>query len=157
MKSIRDISGLKRKKSLRLGILLLSTLFIISASALVYARIFIEKPLTVGNTSGVTAGSGSTASAGVNFTPVVIVMLAVVGLVVSLSMFGFLREAFKHVTYVPVGPESSSTGPVSMPPGEPGTDPESTSPAMPGIGLPLHLPPKQRDEWEESPAKEREE
>ncbi len=155
MKTIRDIPGLKRKKSLRLGILLLSTLFIISASALVYARIIIEKPLTVGNTSGVTAGSGSTAS-GVNFTPIVIAMLAVVGLVVGLSMFGFLREAFKHVTYVPVGPESSPTGPVSTSPGEPGMDPGSTSPATPGIGLPLHLPPRQRDEWEESPAKERE-
>ncbi len=146
---MKGILDLKRKKFLRLGILLLSTLFIISASALVYARIFIEKPLTVGNTSGVTAGSGSTASPGVNFTPAVMVMLAVVGIVVGLSMFTFLREAFKHVSNAPdLG--LSPTGPVS-------TSPVSTSPATPGVGLPSpsHLPPMERDEWEESPAKQR--
>ncbi len=38
MKNIRGILDLKHKKSLRLGLLLLSTLFIISASALVYAK-----------------------------------------------------------------------------------------------------------------------
>ncbi|HLE64629.1 MAG TPA: hypothetical protein VI816_00715, partial [Candidatus Bathyarchaeia archaeon] len=61
MKNIRDILDLKHKKSLRLGLLLLSTLFIISASALLYASMIYEKALDVGNTSGATTGSGSTA------------------------------------------------------------------------------------------------
>ncbi|HLE64864.1 MAG TPA: hypothetical protein VI816_01910 [Candidatus Bathyarchaeia archaeon] len=43
MKNIRDILDLKHKKSLRLGLLLLSTLFIISTSALVYASMIYEK------------------------------------------------------------------------------------------------------------------
>ena len=142
MKSIRDISGLKRKKSLGWGLLLFSTIFIISASALVYAKIIIEKPLNVGNTSGVAAGSGSTASAGVNFTPVVIVMLAVAAFVAGLGMFCFLREAFKHIINAPGGPGSSPTGPVPM------------ALDVPGIGSPLDLPSAQGEEWEESPMKE---
>ena len=142
MKNIRDILDLKHKKSLRLGLLLLSTLFIISASALVYASMIYEKALDVGNTSGVPTGSGSTASAEVSFTPATIMMLAGAALVVGLSMFGFLREASKHISNVPGGRGSSPTGPVSM------------SPGAPGIGLPLHLPSMQGEEWEESPTKE---
>ncbi len=141
MKNIGDILDLKHKKPLRLGLLLLSTLFIISASALVYARMIYEKAIDVGNTSGVTTGSGSTASAAVSFTPAVIVMLAVTGLVIGLSMFGFLREAYKHISNTPGGQGSLPTGPVSMPP------------EAPGIGLPLDLPSMQGEEWEESPTK----
>jgi hypothetical protein len=135
MKNIRDILDLKQKKSLRLGLLLLSTLFMISASALVYAKMIYEKALDVGNTGGVTAGSGSTASPEVGFTTATIVMLAVVAVVVGLSVFGFLREAFKHIRNAPGGLGSSPTGPA-------------------GIGLPLDLPSTQGEEWEESPAKE---
>ena len=142
MKNIRDILDLKHKKSLRLGLLLLSTLFIISASALVYASMIYEKALDVGNTSGVPTGSGSTASAEVSFTPATIMMLAGAALVVGLSMFGFLREASKHISNVPGGRGSSPTGPVSM------------SPGAPGIGLPLHLPSMQGEEWEESRTEE---
>ncbi len=68
----------------------------------------------------------------VSFTPAVIVMLAVTGLVIGLSMFGFLREASKHIS-----------NPVSM------------SPGAPGIGMPLDLPSIQGEEWEESPTKEK--
>ena len=141
MKNTTDISDPKYKKSLRLGLLLLSTLFIIGASALVYASMVYEKTLDVGNTSGVTAGSGSTASAEVSFTPATIMMLVVATLVVGLSMFGFLRKASKHIRNAPGGRGSSPTGPVSM------------SLEVPGIGLPLHLPPKQGEEWEESQKK----
>jgi hypothetical protein len=43
MRNIRGILDLEQKKSLRLGLLLLSTLFMISASALVYAKMIYEK------------------------------------------------------------------------------------------------------------------
>ena len=153
MKNTRDISDLKHKKPLRLGLLLLSTVFIISASALVYARIIYEKALDVSNTNGVTTGSGSTASAGVSFTPAAIVMLAASALVIGLSMFGFLRAAFKHISNVPGGIGSSPTGLVST--SETADSPVSVSPGAPGIVLSLDLPSMQREEWEESPTKER--
>ncbi len=135
-------SELRRKKTLRIGLLILTTLLITSASALVYASMVYEKALDVGNTSGVTTGSGSTASAGVSFTSATIVILAVAALVVGLSMFGFLREASKHVSNAPGGRGSLPTGPVSM------------SPATPGIGSPLQLSSMQGEEWEESPTKD---
>ncbi len=131
-----DLLDLKHRKSLRLGLLLISTLLIISASALVYASMIYEKALLVGSTGGVTAGSGSTASAEVSFTPAAVMMLAVAGLVIGLSMFGFLREAAKHVNNAPGGLGSSPTGPAS------------------GIGLPLRPSSMQEEEWEESPTKD---
>ncbi len=136
-------SDLRHKKALRIGILILTTLLITSASALVYASMVYEKALDVGNTSKVTTGSGSTASAEVSFTPATIMMLAGTGLVVGLSMFGFLREASKHISKAPGGRASSPTGPVSM------------SLEVPGIGLPSHLPSMQGADWEESPTKEK--
>jgi hypothetical protein len=96
MKNSLDILDLKNKKSLRLGLLLLSTLSIIIATSLVYARIFYEKALNVGNTNGGSAGSSSTTLAGGGFTPMIIVVLAFSAFVISISLFGFLREAFKH-------------------------------------------------------------
>jgi hypothetical protein len=69
-------------------------------------------------------------SGGVSFTPASIVMLVVPAIVVGLSVFGFLREAFKHI---------------------------SNAPGAPGISLPLDLPSVQGEEWEESPAKEEDE
>ncbi len=135
MKSIRvllDLLDLKHRTSLRWGLLLLSALFIISASALVYASMIYEKALHVGNTSGVSTGSGSTGSAEVSFTPAAVMMLAVAGLVIGLSMFGFLREASRHISSAPGGLGSSPAGPVS-------------------------LPSMEEEEWEESPAKEDEE
>jgi len=112
MENIRDILDSKHKKSLRLGLLLLSTLFIVSASALVYAGILYERALDVGNTSGATTGSAST-PAEASFTPATIMMIAVAAFVIGLSVFGFLREASKHIGKVPGGQESSMTGPVS--------------------------------------------
>ena len=153
MENIRDVLDLKRKKALRLGLLLVSTLFIISASALVYAGMIYESVLNVGNTSGLTIGSGSTAPAGVSFTPAATMMLAVSAFVVGLSMFGFLREAFNHVGNSPVGRGSSPTGPVSTD-SETTVGPVSASPGEPGIVLPLHLHSMRGEEWEESPAKD---
>jgi hypothetical protein len=142
MKNIRDILDLKHKKSLRLGLLLVSTLLIISASALVYARMIYEKALDVGNTSGVTTGSGSTGSAGASLTPTVIATLAVAAFVAGLSVFGFLREAFKHISNAPGGRGSSPTSPVSV------------SLEVPGIGLPSNLPSMQGEERRESSTRE---
>src|SRR6058998_728793 len=116
MRSITDVLDLKHKKSLRLGLLLLSTLFIISASALVYARVIYEKALNVGNASGVTTGSGTTAPAGESFPPAIIVVLAFSAIVISISLFGFLREAIKHKA--PGGRELPLTSPASIPRGE---------------------------------------
>ena len=141
MNNNRDISDLKHKRSLRLGLLLLSTLFIISVSALVYASMVYEKALDVGNTGGVT--TGSTASAEVSFTPATIMMVVVAVLVVGLSMFGFLREASKHARNAPRGRGSAPTGPVSM------------SLEVPGIDLPLNPPSTQGEEWEESSTKKK--
>jgi len=125
MKSFRDIFDRRHKKSPRLGLLLLSALFISSATALVYDRMIYEKPLNVGN-----AVSGSTAPTGVSFSPATIFVLAVSAFVISLSIFGFLREARKHIRDSSGGRGSLPTGRGSTPPGE--------------------------EEWEESPRKEEE-
>ncbi len=142
MKSISDTMALRSKKSLRSGLLLLSTLFIIIASAVVYASMVYEKALEVGNTGGTATGSGSTASAEVSFTPAAIMVVVVAGVVVGLSMFVFLRRASKKISTVSGGQKSSRTGPVSL------------SLEVPGISLPSNLPSRQKDEWEESPTKE---
>src|SRR5213083_3605072 len=113
MRNISDILDLKHKKSLRLGLLLLSTLFIISASALVYARVSYENALNVGNASGVTTGSGTTASAGESFPPAMIVVIAFSAIVIIISLFGVLREAIKHIRKATGGREASMTRPVS--------------------------------------------
>ncbi len=125
MKSFRDIFDRRHKKSLRLGLLLLSALFISSATALVYDRMIYEKPLNVGNPV-----SGSTAPTGVSFSPATIFVLAVSAFVISLSVFGFLREARKHIRSSSGRRGSLPTGLGSAPPGE--------------------------EEWEESPRTEEE-
>src|SRR5205809_6739589 len=122
MINISDILDLKHKKSLRLGLLLVSTLFIISSSALVYARVISEKALNVGNTSGVTTGSGTTAPAGESYPPAIIVVMAFSEIVISISLFGLLLEAIKHKA--PGGPELPLTSPASIPRGD-GISPSS--------------------------------
>src|SRR6266566_648745 len=139
MRNISDILDLRHKKSLRLGLLLVSTLFIISASALVYARLTYENALNVDNTSGVTTGSGTTAPAGESYPPAIIVVIAFSA--IGISIFGFLREAIKHIGKASGGRESSLTAPASTPRGE-------------GVGLSLQPSSKQGEDWEESPRKE---
>ena len=125
MKSFRDIFDRRHKKFPRLGLLLLSALFISSATALVYDRMIYEKPLTAGN-----AVSGSRAPTGVSFSAPTILILAVSVFIISLSIFGFLREAHKHIRNSSGRRGSLPTGLESAPPGE--------------------------EEWEESPRKEEE-
>jgi hypothetical protein len=127
MKSFRDVFELRHKIPLRLGLLLVSALFISSATALVYDRMIYEKPLNVG---GAVTGSGSTPPAGLSLSPPTILIVAVSVFVISLSLFGFLREARKHI-------KNSSSRPGSMPTGR-----ESK--------------PLGEEEWEESPRKEEE-
>jgi hypothetical protein len=91
----------------------------------------------------------------VGFTPATIMILAVSALVASLSIVGLLREASKHISNAPGGPRSSRTGPVST--AEIAGGPVSKPPGAPGIGLPLRLPSRQEEDWEESPTKEEDE
>ena len=118
MKSFRDISDLRHKKPIRFGLLLLSALFIGSATALVYDRMSYEKPLNVGNGGAVITGSGSTVPTGVSFSPATISILALSAFVISLSIFGLVREARKRNSIAPDGPGSSSTDLGSTPLGE---------------------------------------
>jgi phosphate/sulfate permease len=128
MKSVRGLLDLKHRKSLRLAILLLSTLSILSASALAYARVVYERALNVGSIGGVTTGSGSTTSGGVTLAPATILILAALVFVIGLSVLALLRKVSRRVGKTTGGPGSSPTNPVPTLPGE--------------------------DEWEESPTKE---
>jgi hypothetical protein len=77
------------------------------------------------------------------FAPPAIVTLAVLTSLTGLSIFGILREVSKHASNALGGLGSSLTDPVGTP---------STTPA---VGLPLHLPSVQGEEWEESPKREK--
>ena len=127
MEKMRDILDLKYRKTLRMGLLLLSTIIILSASTLAYARVVYERALDVGNVSGVATGSGSTTSVGINLELATMVVLAVLALVIGLSVFVLLRKMPKHIRKTPGERGSSSTSPESASPGE--------------------------EEWEESPRK----
>src|SRR2546425_9314099 len=95
MKNIRDflkdVSDLIDKKPFRLGLLLVSTLVIISASVFVYAGIPYQRSLNVGNSAGPEA----------SFTPATIMILLASVIVAGLSLFSFRREASKHVSNTP--------------------------------------------------------
>src|SRR5438445_13742821 len=90
MKNIRDflkdVSDLIDKKPFRLGLLLVSTLVIISASVFVYAGIPYQRSLNVGNPAGREA----------SVTPATIMILLVSVIVSGLSVLSFRREASKH-------------------------------------------------------------
>ena len=88
MKNIRDTLD---KKSFRLGLLLVSTLVIISASVFVYAEMPYQRALNVGNSAGPEA----------SFTPATMMILLVSVIVAGLSLFSFRREASKHVSNAP--------------------------------------------------------
>jgi hypothetical protein len=130
MKSFRDIFDPRNEKSLRLGLLLLSAIFIGSTSILFYDGMVSEKPLNVGNGGTGTTASGSTARTVVSLSPPTIFILAVSAFIISLTMFAFLREARKHIRILSGkgGPLPTSLG--STPLGE--------------------------EEWEEAPKKKEE-
>src|SRR3989441_11466859 len=136
MKGMKGLFDLGGNSVLRLGLLVLSTLLIVGGSVFFYDRLVYERGLSV---SGVITGSGSTTQTGLNPAPGTILILAVSAVLISLSVFGFLREVFRGKrNRRALARESSPTDSVSLPP---------------EIGLSLQVPSLQRD-WEESPKKE---
>jgi len=136
MKGMKGLFDLGGKNVLRLGLLVLSTLLIVGGSVFFYDRLVYERALSVG---GVITGSGSTTQTGLNPAPGTILILAVSALLISLSVFGFLREVFRGKrNRKALTKESSPTASVSLPL---------------EIGPPLQVPAVQRD-WEESSKKE---
>ena len=138
MKGTRGLFDLGGKNVLRLGLLVFSTLLIVGGSIFFYDRLVYERALSV---SGVITGSGSTTQAGLNPAPATILILAVSAVLISLSVFGFLREVFRGKrNSKSLAKESSPTASVSLPL---------------EIGPPLQVPSVKRD-WEEAPKKEME-
>src|SRR3989454_4552974 len=136
MKRMKALFELGSKNVLRLGLLVFSTLLIVGGSVFFYDRLVYERALSVG---GVIKGSGSTTQTGLNPAPGTILILAVSAVLISLSVFGFLREVFRGKrNRRALAKESSSTNSVSLPL---------------KIGPPIQVPSVQRD-WEESPKKE---
>jgi hypothetical protein len=136
MKGMKGLFDLGGKNVLRLGLLVFSTLLIVGGSVFLYNRLVYERALSVG---GVITGSGSTTQTGLNPAPGTILILTVSAVLISLSVFGFLREVFRgRRNRKALAKESSPTASVSL---------------SPEIGLPLQVPSVQRD-WEESPKKE---
>jgi hypothetical protein len=136
MKGMKGLFDLGRKNVLRLGLLVFSTLLIVGGSVFFYDRLVYERALSVG---GVITGSGSTTQTGLNPAPGTILILAVSAVLISLSVFGFLREMFRgRRDRRDLAKESLPTNPVSLPL---------------EIGPPLQVPSIPRD-WEEAPKKE---
>ena len=138
MKNIGGHFDLKGKKVLRLGLLAVSTLLIMGGSLFFYDRLVYERALSV---SGVITGSGSATQTGLNATPATILILAISAILISLSVFGFLREMFRgRAKNQALVKELMSTIRVSLP--------EETGPS-------IQLPSLQKD-WEQAPEKETE-
>ena len=138
MKSVNGLFDLRGKKVLRLGLLLVSTLLIMGGSLFFYDRLVYERALSV---SGVITSSGSSTQTVLNATPATILILAVSAILISLSVFGFLREMFRgRAKNQALVKELLSTIRVSLP--------EQTGPS-------IQLPSVQKD-WEEAPEKETE-
>lgn len=87
----------------------------------------------------------------VSFTPATIGILGISALVTGLSVFGFLRQASKHIS-----PQQGTRGTQPTPPVSTGsgvqTPPASSPPNVPGIVLPFRLPTGQGEYWEEAPS-----
>jgi len=136
MKGMKGLFDLGGKNVLRLGLLVLSTLLIVGGSVFFYDRLVYERALSVG---GVITGSGSTTQTGLNPAPGTILILAVSAVLISLSVFGFLREVFRgKLNGKALAKESSPTVSVTLPL---------------EIGPSLQVPSMQRD-WEEATKKE---
>jgi hypothetical protein len=134
---MRGLRGLFDSKTVvRLGLLVLSTLLIMGGSVFFYDRLVYERALSV---SGVITGSGSTTQIGLNPAPATILILTVSAVLISLSVFGFLREVLRGKRdRRALAKESSPTALLSLP--------LKISPS-------LEVPSVKRD-WEESPKKE---
>jgi hypothetical protein len=134
MKGIKGLFDLGGKSVLRLGLLAFSTLLIVGGSVFFYDRLVYERALSVG---GVITGSGSTTPTGLNPAPATILILAVSAVLISLSVFGFLREVFR-------GKRNNLVK---------GLSPKDSVPLPLKTSPTLQVPAIQRD-WEESPKKE---
>ena len=135
---MKGFLGPEDKDALRLGLLVLSTLLIVGGSVFFYDRLVYERALSVG---GVITGSGATTQTGLNPAPATILILAVSAVLISLSVFGFLREVFRgKLNRRALAKESSPKVSVSLPL---------------EVGPPLQVPSVRR-EWEEAPKKETE-
>ena len=96
MKDIQAILHLDHNRLLRLGLLLASTLAIVTTSALVYAGAVFQKALNVGTATGATgSGSATSSEVGIPFATIGILVLQV--FVISLSVFGFPPKLPKHL------------------------------------------------------------
>jgi hypothetical protein len=136
MPGMRGRFDLGGENVLRLGLLVFSTLLIVGGSVFFYDRLVYERALSVG---GVITGSGSTTQTGLNPAPATILILAVSAVLISLSLFGFLREVLRGKrNRRALAKESSPTDSVSLPL---------------EVGPPLQVPSIKRD-WEESLKKE---
>jgi hypothetical protein len=91
MKSAQGFLDFKSKKTLRLGLLLVSSLAILAASIIVYSNVAYEKTLSMGGTN---VSTGST-PVGVSSWAIPILVFSAAG--ITLSIFYFLREAVKHI------------------------------------------------------------
>ena len=90
MKSVSGFSDSKNKRSIRLGLLAASSIFILGMSIFLYSRIVLQKTLNVGGT--VTAGPATLA---VSTWAIPVIVFSAVGM--TLMLFALLREAFKHL------------------------------------------------------------
>ncbi len=127
LKGLREFLGLKSKKSLRFGVLLASTILILSVSALLYSGVTVEKPIEVINPSG----SSTTGSQTPGLSNGALFILAILGIVIGLSVFSFAREAYRRFK-APADEESEFASP------------------------PLIIS-KKEEEWEEAPKKDEDE
>ena len=91
---------LKPKRQVRLGLLLVSTSIIITASLLAYNRITYEFPLAVGNTGQSALGPPTSAGVGIVFA--MLVVAAILGFGAVLSIFGSLRNVSNRISEIVV-------------------------------------------------------
>jgi hypothetical protein len=127
LKDIKPILDIVHNRLLRLGLLLASTLAIVTASALFYAGAVFQKSLNVGSANGAT-GSGSTASSEIGISFATIAILGLQAFVMSLSVLGFPPKLPRRL-----GKNTHVRGPLPSAPGS---------------------KPGEKEEWEESTGKE---
>jgi hypothetical protein len=108
---IKEIRDIVHNRLLRLGLLLASTLAIVTTSALVYAGAVFQKALNVDNTNGAT-GTGTTSPSEIGIPFATIAILALQAFAIGLSLFGFppkLPKIFGKNRHVRA-PLASTTG-----------------------------------------------
>jgi hypothetical protein len=96
MKDLSLLPDFKHKKLLRIGVLLVSSLAILTASTLAYARVFVETPISVNTSSSTTAGPSSTPTTGLDLSLPMILVLLALGVTISFGLFGIQRQASRR-------------------------------------------------------------